>query len=119
MMAEKRWARTIALAPLLLAAVCWSMLAAPASSQCTDDHQGCNFYTSQRVYERSFPTWMYLGMPLVIQSEYDTEVRMVEREDVQTQVRACPCPLSDCDTRVRRSRAAVCVGSTVSPTARS
>lgn len=35
-------------------------------------------------YERSFPTWMYMGMPLAVRADIDTDVRIVERTDVDT-----------------------------------
>ena len=35
-------------------------------------------------YERHFPTWMFLGFPLAVRADLDTDVQIVERTDVDT-----------------------------------
>ena len=60
-------------------------------------------------YERSFPTWMYMGMPLAVRADIDTDVRIVERTDdaaravVRVATGFAAPPMDDLERAVRQA----------------
>eukprot|EP01051_Picozoa_sp_SAG22_P004776 SAG22_NODE_265_length_13348_cov_150.719149_3_plen_132_part_00 len=83
MMHQPGMVTVLRLAALSLAAGIGSRSVASAA-ECSSTQEDCNLYLSRAVYNRTFPTWMFMGMPLVIRADQDTDVRIVARSDVQT-----------------------------------
>eukprot|EP01045_Picozoa_sp_COSAG04_P002552 COSAG04_NODE_93_length_26686_cov_10.174364_19_plen_537_part_00 len=75
---------------LLLALGAPPLLLRGAAAQCSagqsvGNEDDCNIFARYDVqYTRSFPTWVFMGMPLAILADLDTDVRIVERTDVDT-----------------------------------
>ena len=75
---------------MLLALGALPLLLRGAAAQCSagqsvGNEDDCNIFARYDVqYTRSFPTWVFMGMPLAILADLDTDVRIVERTDVDT-----------------------------------
>ena len=71
--------------PLLLLLALRGAAAQCSAGQSVGNEDDCNIFARYDVqYTRSFPTWVFMGMPLAILADLDTDVRIVERTDVDT-----------------------------------